>query len=190
MDGTLSIVGTYTQKDSRGCNPPLVVSKRPLDPNEPPIAKPALPGKGVHTKIKALTQNTGDSTRVLPKRKRIRRARRETESHHTLRTPKIALNSSAAAAGPDGRSKLVSSSQIKPLEMATKDRTYKLIENINGDLIPTCGALLPRHYKNDSTFSGHPWICPVRNCRCVFSKLVALGSHFVVSSAIVSIASK
>ncbi|RYP20108.1 hypothetical protein DL767_009525 [Monosporascus sp. MG133] len=39
-DGTLSVVGL--QEDD-GVKPAMVVSKRPLDPNEPPMAKPAVP---------------------------------------------------------------------------------------------------------------------------------------------------
>ncbi|RYP76646.1 hypothetical protein DL769_003606 [Monosporascus sp. CRB-8-3] len=39
-DGTLSVVG---QQEGDGVKPAIVVSKRPLDPNEPPMAKPAVP---------------------------------------------------------------------------------------------------------------------------------------------------
>ncbi|RYP62450.1 hypothetical protein DL770_009588 [Monosporascus sp. CRB-9-2] len=41
-DGTLSVVG---QQEDDGVKPAMVVSKRPLDPNEPPMAAPAVPAQ-------------------------------------------------------------------------------------------------------------------------------------------------
>lgn len=43
MDGTVSLVGSYSQRNEAGHYPPVVVSKRPLDPKEPPMREPALP---------------------------------------------------------------------------------------------------------------------------------------------------
>lgn len=45
MDGTLSLVGSYTKKNKLGLYPPVVVSKRPLDPNEPPMVPTTRPDK-------------------------------------------------------------------------------------------------------------------------------------------------
>lgn len=41
-DGTLSIVGSYSSR-TRSQPPPLVISRKPLDPNEPPMAAYSLP---------------------------------------------------------------------------------------------------------------------------------------------------
>lgn len=43
MDGTLSLVGSYTKKNEFGRSPAVVVSKRPLNPNEPPMSVPTKP---------------------------------------------------------------------------------------------------------------------------------------------------
>lgn len=43
MDGTVSLVGSYSQKNPTGHYPPLIVSKRPLDPKEPPMRETSLP---------------------------------------------------------------------------------------------------------------------------------------------------
>lgn len=43
LDGTLSLVGSYTKKNEAGRTPPVVASKRPLDLNEPPMATPQVP---------------------------------------------------------------------------------------------------------------------------------------------------
>lgn len=45
MDGTLSLVGSYLHKNEFGKSPPVVVSKRPLDPKEPPMIQPTIPIK-------------------------------------------------------------------------------------------------------------------------------------------------
>lgn len=45
MDGTLSLTGSYTKKNDHGVYPPVVVSRRALDPNEPPMVPPTLPIK-------------------------------------------------------------------------------------------------------------------------------------------------
>lgn len=45
MDGTLSLVGSYTQKNESGMSPAVVVSKRPVDPTEPPMLEPSIPVK-------------------------------------------------------------------------------------------------------------------------------------------------
>lgn len=47
MDGTLSVVGSYSKRSQPGNCFPVVVSRRPLDPKEPPIVEPTEPtGKG------------------------------------------------------------------------------------------------------------------------------------------------
>lgn len=43
MDGTVSLVGSYSQRNGAGQYPPVVVSRRPLDPKEPPMREPTLP---------------------------------------------------------------------------------------------------------------------------------------------------
>lgn len=45
MDGTVSLVGSYSKKNQFGRTPPVVVSKRPLDPNEPPMREPVIAGQ-------------------------------------------------------------------------------------------------------------------------------------------------
>lgn len=45
MDGTLSLVGSYTHKNESGMSPPVVVSKKPVDPKEPPMLEPSIPVK-------------------------------------------------------------------------------------------------------------------------------------------------
>lgn len=47
MDGTVSLVGSYSKKNQSGHFPPVVVSKRPLDPREPPVREPTIPANKV-----------------------------------------------------------------------------------------------------------------------------------------------
>lgn len=51
------------------------------------------------------------------------------------------------------------------------------IADPSGEETLTGGALIPQGYKfhDDPKF---PWICPVRSCRSLFSKLTGLGGHF------------
>ncbi|KAL2134695.1 hypothetical protein VTI74DRAFT_11099 [Chaetomium olivicolor] len=49
---------------------------------------------------------------------------------------------------------------------------------INGVLASTFGALIPDGYELSTTTPHHPWICPVRSCRKVFTRLSQLGVHF------------
>lgn len=163
MDGTLSIVGTYTQKDKSGRYSPLVVSKRPFDPNEPPMVHPRLYRKTKGDKV-LLGKTTAGSTQTHAKA-----TRRQRPSNTLPSTP------GKAAAEPHP-------SEFKSIEMATKDRPYKFIQTPDGRLQPSCGALIPGKYEEDNTIPGHPYICPIRSCRCVFDKVISLGSHFVVSS--------
>lgn len=44
MNGTLSLVGSYTKKNQVGGTPAVVISKRPLDPKEPPMPPTTIPG--------------------------------------------------------------------------------------------------------------------------------------------------
>lgn len=45
MDGTLSLIGSYTKKNVTGRIPAVVVSRRALDPNEPPMPLPSILSK-------------------------------------------------------------------------------------------------------------------------------------------------
>lgn len=45
MEGTVSLVGSYSKKNQFGHYPPVIVSKRPLDPREPPIREVTIPYK-------------------------------------------------------------------------------------------------------------------------------------------------
>lgn len=49
MDGTVSLVGSYSQRNAAGHYPPVVVSRRPLDPKEPPMREPCLPPNKIKT---------------------------------------------------------------------------------------------------------------------------------------------
>lgn len=71
-------------------------------------------------------------------------------------------------------------SEIHSLEMASKDRAYKVITGKDGESISMCGALIPEGYDLDRAVPGRPWVCPIRSCRAVFKKIAGLGSHFSV----------
>ncbi|KUI67543.1 hypothetical protein VM1G_03615 [Cytospora mali] len=58
MDGTLSLVGSYTQKNESGTSPPVVVSKRPVDPKEPPMLGPSIPKKKHGSKAASISLKT------------------------------------------------------------------------------------------------------------------------------------
>ncbi|OTB11543.1 hypothetical protein K445DRAFT_212750 [Daldinia sp. EC12] len=58
---------------------------------------------------------------------------------------------------------------------------YKIWTFPSGETQPTSGALLPRGY-NLHDDSGTQWICPIRSCRVLFSRLESLGRHFNVSA--------
>ncbi|KAK3294303.1 uncharacterized protein B0H64DRAFT_184045 [Chaetomium fimeti] len=66
-----------------------------------------------------------------------------------------------------------------PITMAAPDRPYTKWRDENGFLVLTHGALIPDGYQFSTSIPGHPWICPVRSCRKVFTKIIQLGSHFV-----------
>lgn len=72
-------------------------------------------------------------------------------------------------------------SEIRNSEMASKDRSYKMIRGKDGEFISMCGALIPEGYDLDGAVPGRPWVCPIRSCRAVFKKIAGLGSHFSVS---------
>lgn len=74
-------------------------------------------------------------------------------------------------------------SEIHALEMASKDRAYKVIRGKDGEPISMCGALIPEGYDLDRAVPGRPWVCPIRSCRAVFKKITGLGSHFSVRLA-------
>lgn len=79
------------------------------------------------------------------------------------------------------RVKIYQPDEIHSLDMASRDRTYKMIWGEQGESISMCGALIPDRYDLDPTVPGRPWVCPIRSCRAVFKKIVGLGSHFAVS---------
>lgn len=65
MDGTLSLIGSYTRRNESGRYPPVVVSRRPLDPDEPTMPPPTVPAKTQKAlvslgKVKAVTSVLGD----------------------------------------------------------------------------------------------------------------------------------
>ncbi|KAG8160388.1 hypothetical protein KVR01_009924 [Diaporthe batatas] len=78
------------------------------------------------------------------------------------------------------RVKIYQPDEIHSLEMASKDRAYKMIRGEHGEPISMCGALIPDRYDLDRTVPGRPWVCPIRSCRAAFKKIVGLGSHFAV----------
>lgn len=61
MDGTVSLVGSYSKKNQSGHWPPVVVSKRPLDPKEPPMREPTLPFKKYGNKVRSDTKKISES---------------------------------------------------------------------------------------------------------------------------------
>ncbi|KAI2776204.1 hypothetical protein F4815DRAFT_362228 [Daldinia loculata] len=72
--------------------------------------------------------------------------------------------------------KLISSAK------ATKtDWNYHIWTLPSGETQVTSGALLPQGYTLHDNPDA-PWICPIRSCRVLFSKLEGLGSHFNVST--------
>lgn len=188
MDGTLSIIGTYTQQNSQKRNPPVVVSKRPLDPTEPPMAEPSVP-KGKNLRITPLEhtepvqQANPDETRHSTRQRFP--PPRFTDLPQSIGNPPFNKPPRVTSAPTsDQPFRLFEPSEITPLEYATEDRKYKTIQDLRGELVTTCGALLPRNYTIDNTYPGFRWICPIRTCRRVFASLIALGSHFCVSSVL------
>lgn len=75
--------------------------------------------------------------------------------------------------------KLYLPSEIKSIEKASSERSYKVIKGLDGKDVLMCGALIPEQYDLDRTVPGYPWICPVRSCRRVFKKIASLGAHFI-----------
>lgn len=64
MDGTVSLVGSYSKRNQFGHYPPVIVSKRPLDPKEPPIREVAIPFKyhvssKTPSNVRDVSQTTG-----------------------------------------------------------------------------------------------------------------------------------
>lgn len=161
----------------------MVISRRPLDLNESPMLQPStVKNKKGKSGNKAPPQGVTDRIRAFPKREKSRPSHVPAPDETRLRPPKtVHLEASTSKPKRIAGLKLIPPSQIKPLEMATDDRLYKMMYNEKRELKPSCGALIPRNYGTDDTIPGHPWICPVRTCRCVFSRIVALGAHFVVS---------
>lgn len=94
-------------------------------------------------------------------------------------------SSSTKSSGLEARSghymRLYKPSEITSIEKADDSRPYNVIKGQNGESILMHGALIPEHYDLDGTFPGSAWICPVRSCRTVFKRIVALGTHFNVS---------
>ncbi|KAK3401725.1 hypothetical protein B0T20DRAFT_345266 [Sordaria brevicollis] len=58
---------------------------------------------------------------------------------------------------------------------------YKVWKDVDtGELLLTCGALLPPGYEKFN-HPDLPWICPIRNCRVLLPGLMGLGRHFGMS---------
>ncbi|TPX12781.1 uncharacterized protein E0L32_000958 [Thyridium curvatum] len=151
-DGTFSITGHYEATSSTtrlSRTPAVVVSRMPLDPKEPPMVEPH------YVKPTAVEPKPQDKT--LPETPR--------EGSHVL-----------ACTTPAGRHPMW---QVRrTLKIASDNRPYHLWKNDDGQLISASGALIPANY-TFSTYPGHPWVCPIRDCRRVFKKLLNLGVHFI-----------
>lgn len=76
--------------------------------------------------------------------------------------------------------KLYLPSEFESIDMASSERSYKVIKGREGKDVLMCGALIPEKYDLDPIVPGYPWICPIRSCRRVFKKIVSLGPHFAV----------
>lgn len=88
----------------------------------------------------------------------------------------------SAVSSPRPPVRLFEPSEINNIDMASQDRTYKVIHGKDGEMIQMHGALIPEKYDLDRSVPGYPWVCPVRSCRLVHKRIAGLGSHFVVSS--------
>ncbi|KAF3055748.1 hypothetical protein GL218_06846 [Daldinia childiae] len=64
-----------------------------------------------------------------------------------------------------------------PAKAAKTDWNYHIWTFPSGETQVTSGALLPRGYALHDNPDA-PWICPIRSCRVLFSKLEGLGAHF------------
>ncbi|KAK4161023.1 hypothetical protein QBC43DRAFT_218608 [Cladorrhinum sp. PSN259] len=60
------------------------------------------------------------------------------------------------------------------IEMAAPGRPYTKWQDS-----ATFGTLIPEGYQLSSSTPDYPWICPIRSCRKVFTKINGLGGHFV-----------
>ncbi|KAK4098319.1 hypothetical protein N658DRAFT_499560 [Parathielavia hyrcaniae] len=65
------------------------------------------------------------------------------------------------------------------ITMASPNRPYTLWRDDDGSLHKTYGALIPEGYQLSTTTPQYPWICPIRTCRRIFSKVKELGRHSV-----------
>ncbi|KAG4277272.1 hypothetical protein FPRO04_07569 [Fusarium proliferatum] len=67
--------------------------------------------------------------------------------------------------------------RLEAIIMAEPGRAYSVYPIPEGGATSARGALIPANYKlhDDPVL---PYICPVRDCRRVFSKLIGLGGHF------------
>ncbi|KAK4126455.1 hypothetical protein N657DRAFT_615213 [Parathielavia appendiculata] len=65
------------------------------------------------------------------------------------------------------------------LVLAAPDRPYTSWRDDDGSLIKAYGALIPEGYQLSQGTPQHPWICPIRTCRKIFSEIKELGRHFV-----------
>lgn len=61
LDGTLSLVGSYTKKNETGRAPPVVVSKRALDPKEPPMVNAKLPVAAKYLRLQSAKNSAAPS---------------------------------------------------------------------------------------------------------------------------------
>ncbi|KAI0850413.1 hypothetical protein F5Y00DRAFT_233271 [Daldinia vernicosa] len=75
------------------------------------------------------------------------------------------------------RKKQISSTKATKTKETKTDWDYHIWTFPSGETQPTSGALLPRGYTLHDNPEA-PWICPIRSCRVLFSKLEGLGAHF------------
>ncbi|KAI1652632.1 hypothetical protein F4813DRAFT_377461 [Daldinia decipiens] len=66
---------------------------------------------------------------------------------------------------------------INPAKATKTGWDYHIWTFPSGETQVTSGALLPRGYALHDNPDA-PWICPIRSCRVLFSKLEGLGAHF------------
>ncbi|KAI1496845.1 hypothetical protein F5X99DRAFT_399090 [Biscogniauxia marginata] len=60
---------------------------------------------------------------------------------------------------------------------STDEWKYNVFKLPSGQTMTTGGALIPPNYQQH-TDPAYSWICPIRDCRTLFKKLLGLGNHF------------
>ncbi|EJT80926.1 hypothetical protein GGTG_00917 [Gaeumannomyces tritici R3-111a-1] len=67
---------------------------------------------------------------------------------------------------------------LEALKMATPERPYRMYHSSGGVLRSAHGVLIPEPYKLRYETPDTPWVCPVRDCRRLFSSVTAMGGHW------------